>query len=371
MVKLRYCARCLYPETKPEIWFDENGVCSACLAFEARKSVDWAARAEAFDRRVREAQPDARQPRVAVPVSGGKDSTAQVVKCQELGYHVVAVNARTDILSDIGRRNLDNIGRLCDVIEIHPDDGLRRAMMRLALKEVGDWSWPEHVLIHAAPLRIADALGIPVVVYGELAQNEYGAGPKGTEDLTEMTRRWVEEFSGLLGLRVDDVQEMTGATDLEMSFYRFPEPRTASAIWMGQYFPWDGYENARIARSRGFETFPGHVEGSLYGYENLDNHATGARDYLRYLKYGYGRATDIASNLIRRGILTREDGVKIARERDGAWPSTCLGRPLEDILTAVGVTEAQFQNAVRDFTNLRLFHPGREGAPPAPRFRVE
>lgn len=372
---MKYCTRCVYPELKPDLRFNEEGLCSACQNYDRRKDVDWTARAAEFVETVERSWRHKGVPLVIVPVSGGKDSTAQVLKCKELGFRVLAVNARTDMLTPIGRRNLDNIGRMCDLVELHPNDDVRRRIMRLALNEVGDWSWPEHVLIHTAPFQAAVKWDIPTIVFGELPQDEYGAGPIGSEDMQRMTRRYVEEFAGLLGLRVDDVQEILGLSHEDMEMYRFPssnilEDYGVQSIWLGKYFPWDGYENFVIAEQNGFEYIDGHVEGSLYGYENLDNYCTGGRDYLRWVKYGYGRATDIACNHIRRGRLSREEAGALVRERDGTFPWTYLGKPLHEIVGPLGLTLDDFVNIADRFTNKQIFKMSLSSPRPTPLFEV-
>jgi N-acetyl sugar amidotransferase len=372
---MKYCRRCVYPEMKPDLRFDGTGLCSACQNYDRRAGVDWAARQAEFVATVEASWPHKGTPLVLVPVSGGKDSTAQVVKCQELGFRVLAVNARTDLLTPLGRENLDNIGRMCDLVEFHPNDVIRRKIMRLALKEVGDWSWPEHVLIHTVPFQAAIKWKIPTIVYGELSQDEYGAGPLGSEDLQRMTRRYVEEFAGLLGLRVDDVQSMLGLSRDDMMMYTFPtsddiKDAGVQALWLGRYFPWDGYDNFMVAKRNGFKSFIGHVDGSLYGYENLDNYCTGARDYLRWLKYGYGRATDIACNHVRRGRLSREEAVSLIKERDGAFPHAYLGRSLAWIVGEIGLTLDDFMDAADRFMNKDLFSRSLSSPRPVPLFEV-
>ena len=41
---LRYCTNCVMPNTKPDLRFDEEGVCSACNFYRDRMSIDWAKR---------------------------------------------------------------------------------------------------------------------------------------------------------------------------------------------------------------------------------------------------------------------------------------------------------------------------------------
>ena len=107
---MKYCVRCLYPDTKPDLSFDAEGICSACRNYENREKVDWEARAKEFVDVVwqhKSADYDC-----IVPVSGGKDSTYQVIRLKSLGLKPLAVTATTDSLTPLGRRNLDNIREL-------------------------------------------------------------------------------------------------------------------------------------------------------------------------------------------------------------------------------------------------------------------
>lgn len=342
------CRRCLLPSTKPDIWFDDQGICSACISYDNRKSIDWAVRHDEFMSFISEHQGKSHD--VIVACSGGKDSTAQIVRCLELGLRPLAVTATTDHLSALGRKNLDNISNLCDHIEITPHKPIRRKISKFALEEVGDISWCEHHLIWSVPAREAVAREIPIVLYGECPQNEYGAGPKGSESKTKLDQAWIHEFGGLLGLRLSDVAQILNIPDEELTLYRYPKGNV-HALFMGAYYEWDGYKNYEIARRNGFRTYREDVEGSLFSYENLDNLQTGIHDYLRFLKFGYGRAIDIASSHIRRGRMTRDDAINLIKDRDGAYPATYLGVPLEQILANIGMTEIEFQKVCERFTN--------------------
>src|SRR5690606_14505482 len=103
----------LYPETKPDIWFDEKGKCAACIAFDARKDIDWNAREKEFIDMVEHIKLNRRTYYdCVIPVSGGKDSHFQVIMALKYGLRPLCVTATTDYLSDLGRRNLDNLQRL-------------------------------------------------------------------------------------------------------------------------------------------------------------------------------------------------------------------------------------------------------------------
>jgi len=96
-------------------------------------------------------------------------------------------------------------------------------------------------------------------------------------------------------------------------------------------------------------------------YENLDNHQMGIHDYFKYLKYGFGRTTDLVNNHIRRGRLTREDGLHLIRLHDGNFPWTYLGKPVEEILEEIDMTLEEFIKICDRFTNKKLFKCDSEG----------
>jgi N-acetyl sugar amidotransferase len=356
-----YCRRCVMPGTKPDLFIDEEGVCSACRSFEARSEVDWDARRESLLEIVeRYRSSSGSNYDCIVPVSGGKDSTYQVLRLRELGLNPLCVTATTDSLSDIGRRNIENLKRLgVDYVEVTTNPVVRRRINRLALTQVGDISWPEHVTIFTIPVRIAVQFGVPLLVWGENPQHEYG-GPAGAAADDVLTRRWLEEFGGLLGLRVSDLIGQEGIEPRHLIQYTYPSDDElarvgVTGLFLGYYLPWDGYGNALYAQGHGFETFDHTVEGSLVNYENLDNHQTGIHDYFKFLKYGFGRATDIACLHIRRGRLSREDGLRLVKMHDGRFPWTYLGKPLAEILDEIDMAVEEFVQVCDRFTNKKLF----------------
>ena len=355
------------PETKPDLRIDAEGVCSACRHFEQRAEVDWAARRLELDAildryRVR----DGSRHDCIIPVSGGKDSHFQTIRMLELGFNPLCVTATTDKLSPIGRRNIENLKALgVDSIEMTPNPVVRRRINRLALTTVGDISWPEHVAIFTIPVRLAVDLGVPLIVWGENSQHEYG-GPAAAAKDSVLTRRWLEEFGGLLGLRVSDLLGQEGIEARHLVPYTYPSDEAlrrvgVTGIFLGHYFPWDGYVNALVAQGYGFETFPRTVEGSLVNYENLDNLQTGIHDYFKFLKFAFGRATDIACLHVRRGRLSRAEAIDLVRRHDGRFPWTYLGCPIEDILADIGMTVDEFVAVCDRFTNKKLFRTDSRG----------
>ena len=349
------------PETKPDLFIDEEGVCSACRNMEKRQAVDWESRKQELLKVLdRYRSKDGSNYDCIVPVSGGKDSHFQVIRMLELGMNPLCVTATTDKLSDIGRRNIENLKNLgVDYIEVTVNPLVRRTINKLALTQIGDISWPEHVVIFTIPVRIAVQFNIPLIIWGENPQNEYGGPASATENNT-LTRRWLEEFGGLLGLRVSDLIGQEGIERKHLIQYSYPSDEDLqrvglTGLFLGYYLPWDGYQNALYAQAHGFETYHKPVEGSLVNYENLDNYQTGIHDYFKFLKYGFGRASDLACLHIRRGRLSRQDAIKLVRMHDGKFPWVYLGCPIQEILKDIDMTLDEFIQICDRFTNKKLF----------------
>ena len=364
---MRYCKKCVMPDTKPDLKFNEEGVCSACESYDNRKEIDWHTRKEELKKVLDSYRSkDASNWDCIIPVSGGKDSTYQVIRMLQLGMNPLCVTATTCDLSDIGRKNIENIKSLgVDYVEFSTNKVIRQKLNKIGLTQVGDISWPEHCGIFTIPVRAAVQYKIPLIVWGENSQNEYG-GPAADAENNVLTRRWLEEFGGLLGLRVSDLIGMDGIEKKHLIPFTYPSDEElksvgVTGIFLGYYLPWDGYANALLAQANGFTTLSTTVEGSVVNYENLDNHQTGIHDYFKFLKYGFGRATDIACLHLRRGRITRADAIFMVEKHDGKFPSTYLGKPLHEILKPLDITVDEFVKICDRFTNKKIFVTDAKG----------
>jgi N-acetyl sugar amidotransferase len=357
---MKYCTTCLYPTTKPDLEFDRSGVCSACTSFSGRADINWDERRKDFLKLVDKYSGPSTEYDCIIPVSGGKDSTYQVLVALKNGLNPLCVTGTTDDLSAIGRENIENIKSLgVDYIEYTFDPNVRRKLNRLCLEDIGDISWPEHVAIFTTPVRIAVSFNIRLIIWGENPQNEYG-GPALSQESPVLDRSWLEEFGGLLGLRTGDLLDIYRIDSRSLIPYQYPSQEHlnksgVTGIFLGHFFPWDGFQNSLIAGAHGFKSYPSTIEGSIVNYENLDNYQTGIHDYFKYLKFGFGRGTDIANNHIRRGRLSRDWAIDLIRRHDGRYPHTYLGQSLEVTLEKIGLTIEQFDGICNRFSNKNLF----------------
>lgn len=342
------------PNSRPDTDF-VNGVCTACIAHDEQKLIDWKERKDDLVKLLERSKSAGSSYDCIVASSGGKDSVAQALDLIKLGVRPLLVTATTCMLTDIGKDNIQNLARYASTIEVTPNQDVRARLNYLGLTMVGDISWPEHVAIFTTPLRMAVSLGIPLVFYGENPQAAYG-GPIGSHEARQMTQRWVSEFGGFLGLRASDMVGLQGITEHDMVEYKAPEERLIRKTgvemhFLGQYLgPWDSRRNAAVAVAAGMKTkLPS--TSNWWDFENLDNAMTGLHDYMMQMKYGYGRACAQLSVDIRNDVISRADAMQELLQIGCRFPHHYAGVPIKDILERIDMTMPELQATIKKFTN--------------------
>ena len=363
---MNYCKNCIMPDTRPDQYLNDKGICNACLSFEAQKNIDWDQRKSDLLKIISEKNLDKKKWNCVVPGSGGKDSTYQIIRAKELGLNPVFVTASTCDLSEIGRYNLENIKKIgFDVIEISNNEKIRSKMNKIGLELLGDISWPEHVSIFTAPVKFALAYNIPLILWGENPQLEYG-GPDSSLNNSILDQKWMEEFGGLNGLRVTDFIENHEFKKHELEIYDYPDlnilkEKFILGIFLGYYERWDSLRNFEVAKNNGFSSYEKKLEGCYFDFEKIDNYQHGIHDYFKYLKFGFGRATDQLSYMIRRSKISREDGIKLAKKFEGEYPKSYMGKSLDKILFKIRINEKKFIEICDEFTNKKIFKTDQGG----------
>ena len=372
---IKYCKNCVIPETRPNTEIDSSGFCTGCKFYFYREKINWKQRNHELIKIIETYKSKFKNNYdCVVPSSGGKDSTYQVLKVLELGLKPLIVTIIPDMLTPLGRKNIDNIKNFgVDYIEFTSNKLLRKKINKFTLETVGDLTWAEEVSISCATVRIASRMKIPLIIWGENSENENGGPEKNADFFDDIIQKhdqeWFEEFGGTNGLRSSDllnIWENEGITQTDLLPYTFPSKDELSesnihGIFLGHYIPWDGEANAKIAKKNGFTFYDKVVEGNIVEYENLDNYQMRIHDYFKFLKYGYDRVSDWGSLAIRRGRITREKAIEFSREIGGKYPKDYLGKNIKDILKYIDVDENEFKIICEKFTNKKLFKKNSDG----------
>lgn len=353
---MRYCKKCLYPDTKPQLRFDEHGICDACRWAEEKEKIDWDSRKKDLAKILEKYKSkDGSRYDCIIPVSGGKDSHFQThTIVNEFGLNPLLVNFIPIDLIPLGRRNIENLKKLgVDYIEFTPNPRVYRKMEKYGLVELGDANWPEHIGIFTVPVQVAAAYKIPLIIWGENPQMEYG-GPGGG---TVLDREWLEKYGGFWLDKVKPtVMTEYGIDRKYLKPYIYPSDEVlkqveVTGIFLGQYIKYDIYKELEIVEKLGFSRNPEPKEGTYTDWENLDTKYTGMHDYFKWIKYGFGRATDHASIDIRAERITREEGLKLVQQHEGKIPE----RYFDDFLKDMEITREEFYKIVDKFANKEIF----------------
>lgn len=322
---MRYCRECVLPDTRPGLELDPAGVCSACRAHGAkRQDVDWPARAARFEQLVDRVRTRGAAYDCLLPVSGGKDSTWQTMKCLELGLRPLAVTWKTPARTALGQANLDNlVGLGVDHIDFQVNPVVERAFMVKALERFGSTAIPMHMAIFSIPLQVAVRYDVPLVVFGENTATEYvGAHPG--EVSFRLDREWVRRFGVVHGTTADDWVDGE-LSERDMTPYRAPSDaelaaKGIEAVFLGMFYEWDPVRTAELAAAAGFRSDTSGPRTGLYDFADIDDDFISLHHWLKWPKFGFTRTYDNLSLEIRNGRITREEAIAALRERGDETP---------------------------------------------------
>lgn len=321
---MRYCSRCVLPDTRPNLELSDEGVCNACNTTHARSDVDWEAREGQFSRLVESVKSLGLAWDCVVPVSGGKDSTWQVLKCLEYGLRPLCVTWRTPARSALGQRNLDNLIELgVDHFDISINPHIERAFALRTLRRCGSPAIPMHMALFALPLQVAVRFEIPLVVWGENSAVEYGGDEIATQSF-RMNRRWLLRCGVTNGTTVEDWIDKK-LPESAMSAYRWPtdeelEHAGVGAVFLGWYFPWDPVETYEVAREHGFRADDRPRTGYYTFADVDDDFLVPLHHWIKWYKFGFTRLSDNLSLEIRHGRMTRDEAIAFIRKHGNETP---------------------------------------------------
>lgn len=314
---MKYCVRCILPDTRPGITLDSEGVCSACRGHDDKEhKIDWAGRARDFERVVSQARQASHGYDCIVPVSGGKDSWYQVIRCQEFGMKVLGVTWRTPARTAIGQRNLESMVRRLgiDHIDYSVSPEVERRFTKAAFVTKGATAIPMHMALFAVPIRLSVQFRVPLIVWGENPQLEFG-GAETDRLATDLNLDWVAKHGVTNGTGWRDWVGLEKLTESDMIAYRLPDPDEFSrasvrSVFLGSFFKWNSFDNARIAESRGFSVSPEYRKTGVWDFADLDCDLISLHHFLKWYKFGITRAFDNLSVQIRYGMISRDQAIQ-------------------------------------------------------------
>lgn len=351
---MKLCTKCVMPVTAESLSFDEEGQCSVCHQIEFKQNnINWDQRFIDLNYLVDQYR-NKYDYDCLVPFSGGKDST------YTLWYIVEKLKLKPLVIRfDHGflRPNLQNCAERTfkrlgvDVLHFTSNWQVVRKLMFESLVRRGDFCWHCHTGIFSYPMQIAIKFNIPLIFWGE-PDGEYSS----FYSYDEIQEADIKRFNKVINLGIN-AEDMVGMLDDTISSYRvtsrdlkpytYPsinEIRKAKlkSVFLGTYIPWDVKKQVKIIKKE-LDWKEDQVEGvpSEYGYEKIECFMQGVRDYIKFLKRGFGRTTHLTSIDIRNDRLTREDALALVDQYDGKRPAS-----LDIFLDILDITEDDFMAAI-------------------------
>ena len=366
---VRYCTQCVYPSaTASALTFDENGVCSGCRVSNQKVNIDWGERRQMLKELTDEYRSDSSYD-IVIPVSGGKDSYFQThVAVKELGLKALLVTYHGNNYLPEGEYNLFRMREVfdCDHIIVRPSVETLVKMNRLGLKVQGDMNWHAHCGIMTVPIQMAVRHRVPLMLWGEHGFMDL-AGMYSYSDFVEFTAKFRKEHvlrgfdwhdftdDGLEKLGHGEIKEGLRPKDLLWAQYPSDDEIDdvgVRGIYLANFVDWDGNYNAKLMMEKyDWRASDREFERTYRKTSNLDDmHENGVHDYLKFVKFGYGRASDHATKDIRTGKMTRDEGIVEVRKRDHIKSSD-----LARWLSYVGMTEEEFDRICDTFRDPRAW----------------
>jgi imidazoleglycerol phosphate synthase cyclase subunit len=360
---ITWCTNCVYPSiSAAPMEFNAAGECTGCQMARVKQHIpvsEWARRKDLLrDILDRYRCRDGSRHDCIIAVSGGKDSYFQThVLMHEFGMNPLLVTYNGNNWTPVGWRNMLRMKEAfdCDHVVVQPAVNTLKKLNRLAFKIMGDMNWHAHVGIMTAPVKVAAQHGIPLVFYGEHGYLDL-CGQFSMDDFPEISfRDRLEHFAR--GYEWNYFLGREGLTSTDMILWKYPTDRQLfdldlRGIFLGNYVYWEGNEHTKLVIERyGFEVNDVQFDRTYRTMSNLDDmHENGIHDYLKYIKFGYGRATDHTCKDIRAGMMGRDRAIELVNHYDPVKPGD-----LKRWLEYVDMSEDEFDRIADTFRDPRVW----------------
>jgi N-acetyl sugar amidotransferase len=232
-----------------------------------------------------------------------------------------------------------------EVLDFKPNWKVVQATMLEALSRKGDSCWHCHTGVYSFPMHMALKFNTPLIFWGEsLKEYQSWLDPTAKENVDEV--RFNRAMN--LGMTADDMWEFIKDANpsldrRDLHWHTYPpkaelDKLNVQSICLGDYVRWDTRNQVALIKDHlGWE---GDVVEGIppeFDYEKIECQFQGVRDWLKYIKRGFGRTNHLANIEIRHGRMDRATGAALAQQYDGKEPAS-----LGWFLKTVGIARSEF-----------------------------
>ena len=352
MDDLKICTRCIQPNTRPGIFFNEESVCGACLWEDEKKKIDWSERTNELKNIVSQTKKSNAIYDCVIGVSGGKDSTFQALTARDsLGLRCLLVNYQPDNITKIGSQNIENLKQLgFDVISIRPNPQIMKKLVKFDfLNNLNPVKATEFSLYSSAYI-IAEKFQIPLIIQGENPGLTVGTSLTGVgKDSDALKAYKLQTLSDgwKKYLNVEGVSEK----DLLLFHYDVNKliNQNTKGIWLQYYSKeWSYRSNATFSSQFGFkgrENFKPEDIGTYVSFGALDSDLVHVNQMLKFIKFGFGFCMDHVCYDMRDGIMDRKEAIELVLKYDGK----CSKKYIDEFCKYIEISNDDFYKTLEKF----------------------
>lgn len=362
-----YCDYCVMPNTRPGIKFskDEKGknICQACINHKNKSNIDYKARFKELEKLcdTYRGMNGKYEYDCAIAVSSGKDSHFQVhIMKEKLGMNPVLFSVEDNFtMTEAGKKNLQNLSQTfkCHIISLKPDIKTQRKVMLKSFEKYAKPTWFIDRLIYSYPFAMALKFNTPLLVYGENVSYEYGGGD--SQETPSAKDIFLNGVASDLDLN-EFVDDEISLQDLQLFFNpKKDDIEKLNPIYLSYFLRWNSYSNYIFSKSRGFSDLQGEWDRShcAENFDQIDTVGYILHAWMKYPKFGHAMASDYAARFVRYGLLSREEAIKIVKEKDHKLDNKCV----EDFCLFTGISKEKFWSIVTKHYNMELFYKNEFG----------
>jgi len=351
---VQICKNCIQPDTRPGVFFSEDGICGACIWQKEMSIINWDQREKELVDIAEWAKSTSKSNYdCVIGVSGGKDSTKQALTARDrLGLRCLLVNSEPAGITDIGKNNIENLKNLgFDVISLRPNPKIMKKLIkRDFFKYLNPVKITEYSL-WASTYIIADKFDIPLIIQGENPGLTLGASNTGVgtdsnalkaNELHTISNDWKEY------LDVSDVDEK----DLYFFHYNRKklEETGVRGIWLNYFLKeWSNHNNAIFSREHGLQWRPENFDhesvGTYSPYFQLDTDLTQVNQLLKFVKFGFGQTMDHVCYDFRENRISKKDAIDLVLKLDGK----CSDTYIKKFCDYIEITNEEFWDTTEKF----------------------
>jgi N-acetyl sugar amidotransferase len=360
---MKYCKRCMQPDTRPNSKFTPEGICPACDYFARLQFVDWQERYEILQDLLAEYKKRRRGKHrfdCIIGVSGGKDSSRQALWVRDkLGLNplLACLSYPPEQVTERGTNNISNLIELgFDVVISAPAPGTWQRLMKLSFDRFTNWARSTELALFSSVPQLAIHYDIPLILWGENPGLQLG-------DLKTLGRTGYDGnnlryMNTLSGGALEWISE-AGFELKDLIPYQYPSPEefdrhALQIVYLGWFLgDWSLVNNGMYAASAGLEVREDTVAntGDLHGVTSLDEDWVTLNQMIKYYKFGFGRVTDYVNEEIRLGRMSRATAIELVEQHDDA----CGDNYIEAFSEYIGLSVEQFWAKVYSSVNRQLF----------------